>query len=140
MDDFGISAAAYGCFRAVMATMRRTGRTTRMIERYQDGDRIVFVTEAQARYAVRLARDKYNKEINYAVCDPKYPESIFERPPPTEGRVTFDHVWVEQFYDHEISQIGVHLMRLQDMMSRKARPPRLTPEAEQVRAKFKISP
>ena len=137
MDDYGIAAAVRGCFRSVTAAMRATGRTTRMIERYQEGDRIIFATKVEADRVCYVARDLHDKEIDYSVCDPKHPEKVIEGPRGTpKGRVIFDHAWLEQFYDHRIAQMGDEVRHLQDQASGYGQPHRETREAAKMISKF----
>lgn len=139
MDDFGIGAAALGAFRAVLLAMRGTGRTTRLIERYQPGDRVIFTTTREAERVARIAKEKHGKNMDWSVCDPKAPGSVFSLPRGTpKGRMHFDHSWLEDFYEHKLATAGNELRHIQDQSSGFGEPHRETQEAARMRSTFRI--
>lgn len=136
MDDFGIGAAVRGCFRSVTDAMRATGRTTRLIERYQDGDRVVFHNSQEAKRVERLARER-GKDLSWSVVNPRDPRDIFNHPS-SKGRTHFDHSWLEMFYSHRIQQMTDEVRDLQDQSSGFGEPHRETREAAQMISKFRV--
>jgi len=136
MDDFGIGAAVLGAYRSVMLAMRGTGRTTRLLERYQEGDRIVFVDERQASLAERKAADM-GKRIRWIVVDPAEPHKLMHDAP-SKGRTHFDHVWLERFYELQIERATQDVRKMQDEVSGFGEPHRQTREAARMISQFRI--
>lgn len=100
MDFFGIGPALQGVVRSYFLGGRRSGRTTRLVDSLQDGDRVVFIDSRQADRFKRLCKEQ-DKEVVCIVIDPKNTHAIFDRGP-SQGRTIFDHTWVEQFYVHRL--------------------------------------
>ena len=95
MDHFGIGAALRGMAEVYFHSVRRTGRTTSLVESLKNGDRIVCVNEATRRDLERRCRERgVNVEC---VIHPLTPRRVFERGTPT-GRLLFDHTWLEQYF------------------------------------------
>jgi hypothetical protein len=136
MDDFGIGVAALGALRAVLMAMRGTGRTTRLIESLQDGDRVVFTNEREARRVERLAKDR-GKDIAWCVVDPKKPNDVYGYPQ-SRGRLRFDHTWLEQYYEAELHSAAIRIRHIQDNASGRGEPHRQTQDAARMFSRFGI--
>ena len=111
MDFFGIGQAIESAATIVFHTSRGTGRTTRLIESLKPGDKVVFNTVEEARHFKRLCKER-DIEIETQVVPVKTPEKIFDRGTP-QGRLIFDHGWVEQFYMNSIKKCGDEIRYLQ---------------------------
>ena len=137
MDDFGIGAAAQGALRAILQASRATGRTTRLLERYQDGDRVVFASEQAAQEFARLLREHGKSPLDYHVIDPRDPQQLFSMPRGTpRGRMHFDHTWLEIYYDLQIMRAMKEIRYLQDETSGHGQPHRATREQAEMIARY----
>ena len=104
MDLFGIGSAVRGAMRIYFMSARSTGRTTRLVEILESGDTVVCVDTAQARRIVSLCKDNGQYNVDYIIVDPKYPDNVYHvlAGKEIQGRLIFDHVWIEQYYLHAI--------------------------------------
>lgn len=96
MDHFGIGVGVRGSVLTYLRAARNSGRTVSLIESLKDGDRVVFMTAAEAQRVQRLCAER-KVSIECSVIKPTDPRSIFNRGTP-KGRLIFDHEWVEQYY------------------------------------------
>jgi len=117
MDHFGIGAAIQTAIDMYGRAARGTGRTTSLLESVKTGDRVVFVHIQQAREF-----DEQCKEcgitVECVVCNPADPTTLFERGSlPNDGRMLFDHFWVETFYRNAISSAAKEIDALQARFS-----------------------
>jgi hypothetical protein len=102
MDFFGISKSVKDCVLDFFLCMRRTGRTTKLVESVRNGDRIGFIKWQEAHRVRQLCLDR-GITIECLVVDPKDPERIFDHPK-SEGRTIFDHSLVEEMYYDSIER------------------------------------
>ncbi len=137
MDDFGIGAAALACFNAVSMAMRRTGRTTRMLQSLGEHDRVVFRTLSEARYAQDSAR-REGKDLKFVVCDPKNIPALFDKGTP-QGKTHFDHMWLEDYYRNAIDDSAKGIRQLQDELSGYGKPHKKTKESAEMISRFRIT-
>lgn len=107
MDDFGIGTAMQAMARIYFETSRMTGRSTHLAESISPDDVVVFSSEKLARHFCRLVKEKRKFNAKYVVSDPKYFPNLFDklRGKRIHGKLIFDHVWLELFYEHEISAL-----------------------------------
>ena len=81
---------------------RRSGRTTSLIESVKTDDRVVFVNSSEAARVKYLCKQR-NINIETIVIDPKNPSSLFNKGSVlNDGRLIFDHAWVEEYYLNNI--------------------------------------
>lgn len=111
MDHFGIGAAMKGMALAYCSAVRRTGRTTSLVESVKEGDRIVFADEREATRVGNLLLDR-GVAVNCVVASTQSPEEIFDRGT-SEGRTIFDHGWLEQYYQRGIDAMAGKIDRLE---------------------------
>jgi hypothetical protein len=117
MDFFGIGTALQAAARIYFTCARRTGRTTRLVDSLRDDDTVVCVEPNQARLLNQLCREKGVKAHCLSVPVDRldaFAASGYAR----QGRVVFDHVFVEQFYEHELRCAAAHLAELEKRLSR----------------------
>lgn len=112
MDHFGIGAAMRGMAQVYIQSARRTGKTTSMVESVKDGDRLVFISSAEAERVRRLLLER-GVEARCIVIGADRPMDLFDRGGPSEGRTIFDHGWVEQYYLRKICEAQEDLDRMQ---------------------------
>lgn len=96
MDMFGMGNSIKTLFEFAMTQARRTGRTTLMIENLKDGDRVIFLCEREAQRVKRLASLR-GVNIETQTVPVKDVLTLFEQGT-AEGRVVFDHTWLEEYY------------------------------------------
>lgn len=116
MDFFGIGAAILAGARIYQQAARCSGRTTRMVESVKAGDRIVFASRREANRVASLLRER-QVAVQIDVVDPKRPEGVLDRKP-ADGRIIFDHSWIEQYYEAAIERASAGIDELRAMASR----------------------
>jgi hypothetical protein len=108
-DLFGIGAAIRGLVDIYFKSARGTGRTKTLIEHIKDGDLVIFTNLREAERVRRLCELERGIKIKYIVINPKNPEQIFEKTYWYQGRIIFDHSWIEEFYKLEIDNIRLNI-------------------------------
>ncbi|MCD1264098.1 hypothetical protein B5M44_03980 [Shinella sumterensis] len=108
MDIFGISTAVKAVVEVYFRGARRTGRTKNLLDTVKKGDTVVFVNREQARLFECLCRENEITDVKTVILPVEDPAAIFNLPM-TEGRLIFDHVWLEEHYHREVSLIGNRL-------------------------------
>ena len=116
MDFYGIGAALHGAFEILMRASRATGRTTHMIESVKEGDRICFARAQEAERVRRLLQSRGIKGVECIVVNPRTPHDLMGRGT-AQGRLIFDHGWVEEFYSRALEQATAEVGQLQRMCS-----------------------
>ena len=114
-DFFGISQALRAGMNIYFAGARNTGRTVSLLNSLEDGDRVVFCDEKTARHTERMAKERGIK-LEYMIADPKDPSRLFERGT-SQGRTTFDHSWVEQYFKDSLEHSTKRISNMQDQLS-----------------------
>lgn len=107
MDQYGIGNALRGAALAYFQGARRTGRTTKLIERVRDGDRIVFATREEAARVQQLLRER-GVRPECIVVPVDQPHRAVERIS-RSTRVLFDHCWIEQYHLRSIERASAYL-------------------------------
>lgn len=137
MDHFGIGSGVSGAAHTYFQASRRTGRTRSLVEIVKDGDRVVFLTEREARRVQHLCKER-GVSIEVVVCDPRTPERLLRRGNPShDERMIFDHNWIEQFYLNAIQQAADDIDRLQTQMSGRGLPHMKTKKQAEEFAKWR---
>lgn len=117
MDHFGIGAGVTAVVRTFFQAARATGRTTSLVESLKTGDRVVFLNEREGRRVQAMCKDR-GVEIQITVNDARYLDRLLSHGPPRhDGRLVFDHSWVEEFYSHTIEQAQRKLDHFQRELS-----------------------
>lgn len=118
MDHFGIGAGLTGAIDIYFRASRGTGRTTSLVDSVKEGDRVIFVSEKQAKEFERKCKER-DLKVETMVCGvDDIDRLIYLRPHVQgEGRLIFDHVWVEQFYRHALDRSVKEIDRLQRELS-----------------------
>lgn len=93
---FGAGVAVRGMLAVYQQTAKQTGRTTAMLDRVKDGDRIVFADPREAERVRRMLRDR-QANVECVTCPPSDLRGLLDRPPAV-GRLVFDHGWIELYY------------------------------------------
>lgn len=115
MDAFGIGQAIKGMVLTYFSASRRTGRTTSLVESLKDGDRVVCLEPNEARRLRSLSAERRVK-VNVVVIDSGRADEVFQHGTP-EGRLIFDHSWVEAYYMRAIEQATREIDHLQRQAS-----------------------
>ena len=111
MDHFGIGTATQAAFEIYAVSARQTGRTTSLVESLKDGDRVIFTNSVEARRVEIMCEDRGIK-IETQVVDPRIPSEVFNNCT-AQGRVIFDHSWVEEFYRLSLQKASEEIDHLQ---------------------------
>ena len=111
MDHFGIGTATQAAFEIYAVSARQTGRTTSLVESLKDGDRVIFTNSVEAR-RVEIMCEARGIKIETQVVDPRTPSKVFDRQT-AQGRVIFDHSWVEEFYRLSLQKASEEIDHLQ---------------------------
>ncbi|WP_342361377.1 hypothetical protein [Terrarubrum flagellatum] len=107
-DEYGFAAATKTGLRLYGMSSRRTGRTSRMIERVRKGDVIICADSREKERVQRLLREAKKAEIDVVVVNPQRTplRDVGTRP---NGRVFFDHGWIERYFEIEIDRAANQL-------------------------------
>ena len=111
-DFFGIGNALRAQANIYRQTARASGRTLAMVESLKDGDRVWFVDDREAKRVDRMCAERGIK-IEALVCSPRNPAKAYQRGT-AQGKVLFDHSWVEQFYLDALEHADKQLSAWQD--------------------------
>lgn len=112
MDFFGIGAAVQGAARIYFRSACRSGRTTYLINSLKPGDRVIFKNHQEMNRVRNLCKERGVQEISFVVTPPKDPSRIFNRGTP-QGRVIFDHSWLEDYYNLQLENIDQDITHLE---------------------------
>lgn len=134
MDDFGITNTLRVAYEMSFRSARHSGRSTRMLENFKEGDRIVVISEQDKRFLLSRAKEM-KKDIDVVVVNSSKLGDVFMHATPT-GRTIFDHRWVENFYLQQFEKSAEYLRRLQDETSGYGEPHRKTVRKYQQSAGF----
>ena len=113
-DIFSIGTAIRGLVDIYFKSARRTGRTKTLIEHVKDGDLVIFTNLREAERVRRLCEFERGIKIKYIVINPKNPEQIFEQTGGHQGRIIFDHSWIEEFYKLAIDNARLNIENLEE--------------------------
>jgi len=112
MDFFGIGAAMKSMAAVYIRSSRGTGRTTTMLNSLQNGDIVVFADTRETERVRKLIR-RMHLDVKCITVSPDHPNRLFERPP-CNGRVFFDHSWVENWYLNAMHSAEKDLQNLEN--------------------------
>lgn len=118
MEDFGIGGAARMALQVLEHGSRRTGRTSRLIERVQAGDRIIVATDAEASRLRRLLHIAGKEDVSVRVCPPNREERAWDAGTNPTGITLFETSWVEQWYACRIERAQRDFGELQAALSK----------------------
>lgn len=104
MDHFGIGNMLRGVANVMFMQIRGSGRTTSLVDSVKTGDRVVFTNTSHARRFEQLCKERGVK-VECVVVPVDQPSRLFDRGSvPGDGRLIFDHVWLEEYYLETIKQ------------------------------------
>lgn len=115
MDHFGTSAAIQGMVEVYYMTARQSGRTTSLVESLKDGDRVVCLTNQEARRLLDLSRER-GITITAVALAPGRGRGIFHEGT-SQGRTIFDHTWVEEHFRQAVRGAAEEIGYLQRELS-----------------------
>lgn len=114
-DFFGISSAIRSMLVMYRQVSRRTGRTTSMLDALKDGDRVFFVDSREASRVERLCRERGLK-VDCCTCPVSNIGRAMERGT-AQGKVIFDHTFVEEYYARAIDAAEADISQVQQACS-----------------------
>lgn len=130
-DDYGIGSTAVVALRLYDMQSRRSGRTTRMLERVKSGDTIVVSSPEQIRAIERVMREAEIENVRIIAINPRDSLDAIEHrlrnvTAGRSGRVLLDHTVVLNFYMDAIGNVEQFIDALVERNSR--RPNDATPQ------------
>lgn len=136
MDHFGIGQAIRGVAMIYFRSSRQTGRTLSLIESVKDGDCVCFTNSREAERVKRMCKER-GVVIDTIVVNPKEPHGVFERGT-AQGRMIFDHTWIEEYYLDAIGRAEKYIDSLQEQLSGYGEPHRETKRRAEEISKWQI--
>lgn len=116
-DIYGIGVALKSSIDNYFRWARGSGRTSLLTKCIKQDDIVVFVTDNEAKYVKRIAKEK-GINIKTIVLNPSRHFELSERMAELSGRLVFDHRWVELFYQIQLDRIGENLSDMVSSFSR----------------------
>lgn len=116
-DIYGIGVTIKSSIDNYFRWARGSGRTSLLTEYIKQGDIIIFVTNDEAEYVKRIAKEK-GINIKTIVINPSRHFELSVKMAGLSGRLVFDHRWVELFYQIQIERIGENLSDMVRSFSR----------------------
>jgi len=114
-DSYGVLASALTGLRVYEQAARRSGRTMRLLEQVQDGDRIITTNVEADRIRRELGQmGKHRVEVVALSIDAD-PRRYSTLP---RGRTFFDHMFVHAFMVRACEDAAGYLDRMQAAMSK----------------------
>jgi len=107
MDEYGYGAAIKTGLQFFETASRQSGRTTRLLERVKDGDRIIVSNPAMGQLIQgKLAQlGKRLVQVLVVPIDGTYPPRVSPRMFGVHsGRTYFEHTWTLEFYKNLLKQ------------------------------------
>jgi len=117
MDIYGIGPAIRGAANIYLNQARGTGRTSVLIDCVASGDTVIFARAEEANRVRRLCREK-GKDIRIVVCRADARGAVYDLARLTQGRVYFDHGWIEQFYISALDDAAAFVSEAQAKLAR----------------------
>lgn len=117
LDEYGFAATAKTALNLFEVQSRSSGRTSRMIERLRDGDRVLVGDQKFARWIEDRLAKVGKKDVKVLVVPPSQnPMERYGTSP--VGRTFFDHTWIEAFFHRSLDNAARDLQYIQQAMSK----------------------
>lgn len=117
LDEYGLTASALVGLSMFSNASRRSGRTTRMIERVTKEDIIIVPNRHTAEHIKQLLHAARKSDVPVRIVDvADVPmQHVGTRP---NGRAFFDHTWMEDFLTRAIKQAAGDIETFQRAISK----------------------
>lgn len=118
MDGPDLAGVLAAGLQIYLQTARRTGRTSRMLDRLKDGDQVVTLSSREADRLRRLAKER-KLDVRIVTVSEPHPGAVLAtvRTAPRMGHTYFDHLWVEAFFERAIADAARDLDQLESATS-----------------------
>lgn len=117
MDAFGIGAALAGAAEIYFRAAQGTGRTTALVEEVKDNDRVVFVAWQHGQHFEMLAKER-GVDVHCVTVPIENIDRLFMLSPVRgDGRLLFDHMWLEAYYRRQLELAAKDIDKLQRQLS-----------------------
>lgn len=116
-DPSGHAAAALAGIEMFELGARRTGRTSRLLEQVQDGDRIICL-DRDRRLLEQQLRDMGKSRVSVGSCQPDPVLLLKKFGTMPRGRTFVDHEWCRAYFALAINQARQDLAKLLAAMSK----------------------
>lgn len=117
-DFFGIGPAIRAALGIYRTAARDSGRTTRLLQALQSGDRVICQNIAAMRDMQRLLRERGFErdavQVRILPAEDHYRLVELER---IQGRTYFDHAWVETYYQVHFDRAESEFARIDEHFS-----------------------
>lgn len=123
MEDFGVGGAAKMALHLFEHASRGSGRTTRLVDRVQPGDRIIVATAPERIRLERLLRDAGKDGVAVRVCSPANDDQAWRLGTNSTGVTLFETSWVEAWYRDRVERAQRDLAQLQEALSKDRQAP-----------------
>jgi hypothetical protein len=117
-DPSGHAAAAIAGMELFEISSRRSGRTSRLLELVQDGDRVICHDERHARLVKQQLRDRGKVAVDVGHAPPCRDGLLRRFGTMPKGRTFVDHEWARQFFAAAIDEARGDLTKLLTAMSK----------------------
>jgi hypothetical protein len=114
MDFFGLGQGVRGAMEVYFRAARRTGRTQRLVQNLNEGDRVFTHSSQEARRIRDMARDRGIHQLDVIPVDRPTMQRMHDvmfRMGQARGKVIIDHMLLEEIYKREVLDIGTELAR-----------------------------
>lgn len=117
MDLYNIGAVMNAMVEMYRVSSRNTGRSSLLFSMVQDGDRIIFHNTEHANIAKRELSSRGKTDVQCISIDPRHLHEVIDKFKGTRRRTFYDHIFVEEYYQHIIRGAGTDLDRIQEILS-----------------------
>ena len=123
MEDFGVGGAVRMGALLFQQASRRSGRTSRLVERVGALDWIIVATAAESRRLKNLLREAGKADVTVHVIPPADIDRAWHLGTNPRGDTHFETSWVEGWYLNHIEVAQKQLATLQGALSKNRREP-----------------
>lgn len=120
MDIYGIGASLSAHIKRYIETHRGTGRTSTLLSILREGDAVVFsLPSAKSHFERQLKEAGFkNGDVKVITASPRYPSDAIDKlKGRLEGKVYFDHTYLEEFFTQANLDARVHIMTISRELS-----------------------
>lgn len=118
MEDYGMGAATKMAMTVLQQASRRSGRTSRLVERVRSGDWIIVATDPERVRLERLLLEAEKPDVKVRVCPPHREERAWHFGTNPRGETFFEASWVEQWYMLRVEGLQAEFAKLQGALSK----------------------